>query len=362
MRQCDLSILIPARNEEFLARTIQDALENIEADTEIIATLDGQWIEPGVPQHDRVNIIYVPEAIGQRAAANIACKLARGKYVAKFDAHCSFDKGFDRKMLEGFVETGDDVVMVPIMRNLHGFDWVCTKPGCGWTKYQGPKPLKCEKCGRPHRIKRKIKWIGKHNPQSWSYCFDSQPHFQYFEEYKHRPGIKDKAKETGFSETMSLQGSCFFSTKKMYWELNLCDESLGNWGNQGLHVACAAWLSGHRVLVNHNTWYAHLFRTQQDFGFPYPQSGKAVQITKRNVKKHFWEAKHPKQIYPVSWLIKKFYPVKGWSDEDLNKLLEFESTLPNKGFKELGVLGIIPSVPGTMADHTPPMAADGRGQ
>ena len=91
----ELSILIPSRNEMFLAKTIEDILANIEADTEIIAGLDGQWADPPVPQHERVNLIYVPEAIGQRAGANIACRLSKAKYVMKVDAHCSFDKGFD---------------------------------------------------------------------------------------------------------------------------------------------------------------------------------------------------------------------------------------------------------------------------
>ena len=117
----DLSILIPARNEMFLKNTIEDALKNIEADTEVIAVLDGAWADPPIPQHDRVNIIYVPESIGQRAATNLACKLSKAKYVAKCDAHCSFDKGFDRKMLEGFKKVGDNVTVVPIMRNLWAF-------------------------------------------------------------------------------------------------------------------------------------------------------------------------------------------------------------------------------------------------
>lgn len=317
-----LSILIPARSEMFLARTIQDILENIEADTEIIVALDGAWADPGIPQHDRVNVIYVPESIGQRAATNMAAKLAKGKYVMKVDAHCSFDKGFDRKMVEGFKVTGDDVVVAPIMRNLHAFDWVCYS--CGAKKYQGPTPEKCWECGSGN-VKRKMVWVGKHNPQSWSYCFDSQPHFQYFEEYKHRPGIRDNAKATGFSETMSLQGSCFMANRELYWELDLGGESFGNWGNQGLQVALAAWLSGNRVLINHTTWYAHLFRTQKDFGFPYPQSGNEVARTKNRVKNCFWNMKHPKQIYPVSWLLRKFWPVPGWTDEDLAKLIQKES-------------------------------------
>jgi len=113
----ELSILIPARNEIFLKNTIEDALKNIEADTEIIAVLDEAWAEPSIPQHERVTVIKTPKAIGQRAATNLTCRLSKAKYVMKLDAHCSFDKGFDRKMVEFFKEVGDNVTGVPIMRN-----------------------------------------------------------------------------------------------------------------------------------------------------------------------------------------------------------------------------------------------------
>ncbi|MDO8657706.1 MAG: glycosyltransferase, partial [Candidatus Levybacteria bacterium] len=157
----DLSILIPARNEMFLARTIEDILKNIEADTEVIAVLDGKLADPPIPQHERVNIIYVPLSVGQRAATNLACKLSKAKYVMKIDAHCAFDKGFDRKMIDAFKKTGDNVTMVPTMRNLWAFDWKCFH--CGWKKYQGPTPEKCgdPKCGKADKIRRKILWVGK---------------------------------------------------------------------------------------------------------------------------------------------------------------------------------------------------------
>ena len=95
----DLSILIPARNEMFLARTIEDILNNIEGNTEIIAVMDGYWTDPPIPQHERVTVIYNPESIGQRAATNQAAKLSKAKYLMKCDAHCAFDKGFDVKMI-----------------------------------------------------------------------------------------------------------------------------------------------------------------------------------------------------------------------------------------------------------------------
>lgn len=305
----------------FLRETIADAVKNIEADTEIIAVLDGAWADPPLLQYERVNIIYLNKSIGQRATTNLACRLSKAKYVMKVDAHCSFDKGFDRKMLEAFKEVGDDVTMVPIMRNLWAFNWQCYENYCGWNGYQGPTPEKCPKCGSRRKIRRDIKWIGKHNPQSTSYSFNTEPHFQYFEDWKHRePYITDK-KTKGLTETMSLQGSCFMATREKYWELKLCDEDLGNWGNQGIEVALKTWLSGGRVLCNHKTWYAHMFRTQGgDFGFPWPASGRATHKTKQKVRDLFWNHKYEKEIRPLSWLLKKFWPVNGWTESDLQKL------------------------------------------
>ena len=95
----DLSILIPARNEMWLKNTVEDILKNSEADTEVLVGLDGQWAEPALEQNPKVKILYVPESIGQRAMTNRLCKLSNAKYIMKLDAHCSFDKGFDIKLI-----------------------------------------------------------------------------------------------------------------------------------------------------------------------------------------------------------------------------------------------------------------------
>lgn len=325
--QYELSIIIPARNEEFLSGTIKNILENKRGKTEIIAVLDGEWADPPIDQHPDVNVIYVDESIGQRAATNMGVKLSRAKWICKMDAHCSIDEGWDVKMIK-FMEEHPEDTAVSIMRNLWAYDWQCYHNYCGWSSYQGPTPKVCPNCGKSDKIRKKMMWIGKGNPQSVSYCFDSEPHFQYFEDWKHKePFITDK-KEKGFTETMSLQGSCFMCSRKNYWEYEVCDEKAGSWGNQGIEVALSAWLCGRKVLVNHKTWYAHMFRTKGgDFSFPYKQHGSEVAKTKQYIKDKYWNQKHPKQIHPVSWLVEKFAPVPGWSEEDIKKLEDYEKII-----------------------------------
>jgi glycosyltransferase involved in cell wall biosynthesis len=308
----ELSIIIPARNEMFLAKTIENILENIGGDTEVIAVCDGNWPDPPVQDHPRVTLIYNPVPIGQRECTNQGVRLSRAKYIMKVDAHCAFDKDFDVKMMK---RMQPDYTMAPVMRNLHAFDWVCPD---GHRRYQGPSGP-CTTCGKD--TQREIMWIGKGNPQSDSYCFDNEPHFQYFKEWRSRATYKEQLK-SGLTDTMSLQGSCWMLTREKYWELDVCDDrTFGHWGSQGIEVAVKTWLSGGRVCVNHTTWYGHMFRTQGgDFGFPYKISGRQVAKAKQNAKDLFFNNKYPKQVYPLTWLLEKFWPIPGWKGEDLERL------------------------------------------
>lgn len=303
----DLSIIIPARNEEFLSLTVEDIIKNKRGKTEILIGLDGQWASPSVKQHKDVTVFYSPVSIGQRAMMNQLARLSQAKYIMKVDAHCSFDMGFDIKMM---ARMSDDLTMVPIMKNLHVFDWVCKE--CGDRRYQGTTPTECNNrsCTSTSFVKD-IVWKAKESPNSVSYRFDKTLHFQYWKELIKRDTYKKQLKETGLTETMSLQGSCFLLTRDKYWELGVADEKHGSWGQQGVEVACKTWLSGGRVVVNHDTWYAHLFRTQGgDFGFPYPNPGitKARQYSRELWINNSWAG----ATRPFSWLLEHFAPVPDW--------------------------------------------------
>lgn len=308
----DLTVVIPARNEEFLVNTVEDILKNRRGNTEIIVGLDGKWSDPPVPQHPDVNVIYYPESIGQRAMTNQCVKLSKAKYIMKLDAHCALDEGFDVKMIEAFKEVGDNVIMAPLMRNLWVYDWKCYK--CGKREYQDRVDI-CPVDGE--KMRKKMLWISKERPKSTAFCFDTEPHFQYHKE-------QQKKQTEDIAETMSLQGSCFMASREKYWELNICDEAFGSWGSQGIEIACKFWLTGGRVLVNKNTWYAHCFRTKSVFGFPYKLSGKQVQGAKHLAKELFFTGRYDKAIHPLSWLVEKFMPVPGWDENSLAELKKSE--------------------------------------
>lgn len=312
----DLSILIPARNEEFLALTVENLLKNKRGSTEIIVGLDGEWANPPLEDHPDLTVVYYPTSLGQRAMTNQLCRLSTAKYVMKIDAHVAVDEGFDVKMIS---RMKDDYTMVPIMYNLHAFNWVCTQ--CNWLKYQGPTPPKCPECGSA--VKKDILWKQKPSPQSTSYTFDTTLHFQYFGQYKKQQKKQQERTGSPLVDTMSLQGSCFMLTREKYWELNISDEAFGSWGQQGVEVACKTWLSGGRVVCNMDTWYAHMFRTQGgDFSFPYKLSGKQIDHARKFSRKLFIDNTWDKQIYPLSWLIEKFKPVPYWHDEKGREMLE----------------------------------------
>jgi len=114
-------------------------------------------------------------------------------------------------------------------------------------------------------------------------------------------------------------------TRERFLSLGLCDESLGSWGSQGIEVAMKTWLSGGRVLCNKKTWYAHLFRTQPGFGFPYKQSEKQIQHAKQSVKELFYDNKWPLQVRPLSWVLEHFWPVPGWTEQELEILWNWSS-------------------------------------
>ena len=308
----DLSVIIPAREEMFLAKTIENILENIEADTEVIAICDGNWPNPSVVDHPRVTVLFNPVSVGQRAATNQGARLSQAKFVMKADAHCAFGKGFDRILIE---DCQYDWTMIPALYNLHAFDWKCN--ACGNQTYQGVLPEKCKACGKSEGFEMVILYKpreGKGPYYSWR--FNKDVEFKQWRKHARRPEAQGD-----FVETLSFAGPCFFIHRDRYWELGGCDEGHGSWGQFGTEWACKTWLSGGKLITTKKTWFAHLFRTGNFKGsgyggssFPYPLAGKDQEYAKKYSRDLWLNDRWEGAKYPLSWLIDKFKPVPDWHE------------------------------------------------
>lgn len=284
-----VSVIIPARNEVYLEKTIKSILAAARNEIEIIAILDGYLPDPTIViDDDRVTFLHFAEPIGQRAAINAGAKAASGKYVLKTDAHSMFDEGFDIKLA---ADCEYDWTVIPRMYNLDVNAWL-------------PKWHK----------RTDFMWIrspyAKHKPFRHNYWDGTCQREFPAETIAHKEWAK---KQPEIADVMTGQGACFFMHRDRFWELGGCDEGHGSWGQQGVEVALKAWLSGGALKVNKKTWFSHWFRGGGGPGFPYQIHG-SDQEKARKYSIEFWQnPPAPFNKRDLEWLVKKFAPLPTWN-------------------------------------------------
>lgn len=264
----ELSIIIPARNEKYLQRTIEDILEHIEGDTEILVGLDGDLpsLVPSIAIKSKtITVERMASPIGQRALMNRLTNLSKAKYIMKVDGHCSFSQGFDRKMMEAI---DDKTIMSPYMMKLDAENWQ----------------------------------IMPQNPTSM-YVFDTDLVMQHW---------REGANEELINETMVPVGAAFMVTRENYWKWNLCDESLGSWGGQNTELGIKAYLNGGRCVTNKNVYFGHMFREKKD-DFPYDRGEHPGQFALEELRKRY-------KNKSIAGLIEKFNYPANWTQELVDNL------------------------------------------
>jgi len=125
-------------------------------------------------------------------------------------------------------------------------------------------------------------------------------------------------------ETMSMLGACWFLRKDYYWAIGGCDEQVGSWGQQGQEMSTKVWTAGGRVVVSRATHYCHMFRTQAGDSFPYGMNGADQEAAKQYSRDLWRNNKWPGQRYPLSFILDRFYPIPGWTDQDIAEQKERE--------------------------------------
>ena len=268
-----LSVIIPSRNEVYLGRTIENILANAQGEIEIIAELDGYAPDPPLVFDKRVIFVHHEQSIGQRACINHAAKIAKGEFIMKLDAHCAVGPGFDVILAQ---DCEKDWTVIPRMYNLDHTTWL-------------PK---------------------LHKKTDYMYIGCDEGRLLRAEYYKREP-----KSDLLIDDTMCCMGPGWFMRKDRFWEQGGCDEGHeGGWGQQGVEVACKAWLSGGSLKVNKKTWFSHWFRGGGGPGFPYRISGNTVERVRRYSRDLWLNDKWEKQTRKFQWLIDKFDP-PGWTTD-----------------------------------------------
>ena len=277
-----VSIIIPTCQEQFLNNTVDDLLEKAEGEIEVIVVLDNYWADPILKDDPRVIIIHRSERRGMRDCINSGVAISKGEYIMKSDAHCMFDKGFDKKLIADYKE--DNWIVVPRRKRLDADKWC-------------------------------IQDVGK---ADIDYELISSPANQ---------GIKGqvwgtralKRKDILIDENMTFQGSCYFMSRKHWdWLGGLHEEGYGSFVREAQEICLKTWLGGGKVMVNKKTWYAHLHKGHKH--------GRGYFIDKRKMDKgdiycdDFWlNNKWKERKHNIEWLIDRFYPVPDWSKEWMDK-------------------------------------------
>ena len=261
-----LSILIPSRMEKYLQKTIDSVLDNATGEVEVIVVLDGYWPNPALKEDERVFLIHYVEPVGQRRAINVAANCAKGDYIMKLDAHCILGKGYDEILTSS---CADDWVVVPRRYDLDTERW--TRKGTSVCDYMFLTAIDAD--GGPLRAKR-IK--GK----------------------TYQPDTPD------IDDIMACQGSCFVMKRERFREIDGLDEGHGSFGWLGCEIACKSWLSGGKLKVNKNTWYAHWQKGKK--GHRYPIKREDIDFARDYAVDLWTNNKWPKQIHDFEWLMGKF--------------------------------------------------------
>ena len=218
-----LSCIIPSYKDPSIHKTIQSILDNAVGEVEVIAVLDGYWVE--IINDPRVKVLHLGRNRGMRGAINAGVAIAKGEYLMRTDEHCSFAKGFDKAIIDNME---DNWIVTPTRYELDVKRWKRMDiPPVNFTK------LVIQNVGEGRK-------------------FTAMP-------WKERD---EEMKDVMIGETMGMQGSCWFM-KKSWWEKvigELQTEGYGQLIQDSTEMIFKTWKAGGKMMLNKLTWHSHRHR------------------------------------------------------------------------------------------------------
>jgi glycosyltransferase involved in cell wall biosynthesis len=284
-----LSVIIPARNEPYLQKTVDDVFAKADGAIEVIVVIDGG--NDRLLKRSGLNVIYHDRPQGTRRSLNEAIKKASGEYVLKLDAHCMVSKGFD-----------------DILISEHNPEWIVTMPRYSldpekWQK-KFPRPVCYEYIKWPLDKFDETGNIGGLTPKKIRGPGNQNLGF-YWAEKKFADIIID--------DIQTCNAACWFLTKEKYSKIGGLDERLWNFHIDGVEIGFKAWLSGGALKINKNCYHAHYFKSDKK------RTVNLNRAAMRNTQHYStWYWTHDqwlKATRKFEWFVEKFWPIPTWPDD-----------------------------------------------
>ncbi len=246
-----LSVIIPALNEPYLRKTMHSVAENATGDVEILV-VDGEG--------------------ESRPKVNAAIEKCSGEFVLKLDAHCMLAKGFDAALIAAHQ---DKRVQVPRRKRLDAKNWTVIE--------DGRPPIDYEFILFEQLVTNKFIW-----GTTWEERTLNRAHILV-------------------DDTMHMQGSCYFMSKRWFKECGFLDMKYGGFAQESEEIVFETIKRGGEVKVNKNTWYAHLHKTPEErawFQMPSLKQGY-------NYSYQRWVIEHQPLF---DEFVDRFMPIPTWPD------------------------------------------------
>jgi len=262
-----VSIIIPSRNEEYLAPTIEDLFAHAEEEIEVLVVLDGKMDFPLAPE--RPGLIYInnPSPLGMRPAINQAGVQSTGKWLMKLDAHSRISQGYDAILKR---DCDMDWVMVGSRNELNLATWEWAEPSSDYCYLSSPWTSS-------HGYMRDVRWTSRDQAR----------------------------KDIMVDETMTIAGCMWFMSKEHYTDrIRWMDaDTFGHFG-EPQELINKTWSGGGRVMVNKNVKFAH-GRSRHMYSLSWNTCVRMYRIVTRYWADDVW----PHRIRDFGWLVDHFWPL-----------------------------------------------------
>jgi len=281
-----VSIIIPSRNERYLTKTVEGIFTKASGNIEIIIVLDGPTSYRLPRKRKNLILIQKSESEGLRKAINDAVAKATGKYLLKTDAHCLFNKGFDKILKK---DCKDNWVVIPRYYPLDVIHWkriAKSKPidysflSCPWKNARHPKRFMMKDC-------------------YWS--------------------ARDQTRKNVLIDDLMTFGGFAWFMPTAHFRDSLGGLNTTDFGDfaENQEIVLKTWLGGGRVVINKKVWCAHYEQRLSDRGWSLQK--EIIFRSHEAIAKYFVNNQWPRAIHDFTWLVEKFWPLPTKNDPTRNQ-------------------------------------------